>query len=208
MKVIPSHFLASWTALARHCARLAGRVLLIVCLAVSPALAQVETESSLDAADTGASRSLDAVDTGRSRSLEDLPETGSETPDIVGAGTEVTDDGESLDAADTGASETPDQIQAGAARASQPPPEPLGPLPAIHDGDFDAQAAAAERRVAQARSNLDYWDHAYADMIRRDDPVGAERVALIESRERAAADLESAQTHASQLVEKAAAAGQ
>lgn len=208
MTAVPSQFLAPWTVLAPRPARLAIRVLLLACLAVSPALGQVETESSLDAADTGASRSLDAVDTGRSLSPEDLPDTGSATPDIVGAGTEATDDGESLDAADTGASETPDAVQAGAARAPQAPPEPLGPPPPIHDGDYEAQATAAERRVAQARSNLDYWEHAYADMIRRDYPVGAERVALLQARERAAADLASAQRHASQLAQQAAAAGQ
>jgi hypothetical protein len=185
--------------------KLAGVALLMACLGAAPAGAQFE--KSLDDVDTGSSKSLDDVDTGASESLDDVPTaSGEDAPDGVGAAEENAAESESLDAADRGTSETPDEIESAGAVPPPDAPVALGPLPPLEDGDWDAQSDAAQARVAQAKSNAAYWDHRYADMIRRGYPTGAARVALIQSRDQAKADLAAAEERVAALRDRAGAA--
>lgn len=179
---------------------------LAACLAAGPAGAQ--QSESLDDVDRGESVSPDAVPTASGDTPAPVDEPGtedvvdSEAPDSSGTS-------ESLDGADTGATETPDAVDAADAQAiaSGAPSPPLGPTPPIVDGNFEDQAARAEDRVARARANVDYWDRAHADMIRRNFPVGAEREALLRSQAQAHADLTSATSYAAEIAARAAAAG-
>lgn len=181
-------------------------VLFAICLVTAPVSAQ--QSESLDDVDQGASVPLDEVPTASGETPDSVDEPGSE--DVVDSATPDEAPAESLDAADSGATATPDEVDAADASTLAPdaPSPPLGPPPAIVDGNFADQANLARDRMTRAQSNVAYWDHAYADMIRRNFPVGAEREALIGSRDQAHADLANAERYVAEVSSRAAAAGQ
>jgi hypothetical protein len=165
---------------------------------IVPAAAASEEDDSdlpfhdLDSVDTGEMHDLDGVDTGHTESLDSV--------DIGHT--------ESLDSVDTGHTETLDSVVERAyEHDAVPAARAPTPLPAIEDGNWEAQAKRSKAIIAAAEKRLSAANRTYGDMIRHDYPRGEARVQIIAERDAAERDLNDAWSYYGQIKKRATGAG-
>jgi len=98
---------------------------------------------------------------------------------------------DSLDGVDTGQTESLDSAERLRNDASSSP-GPAAPLPAIENGNWEAQAARAKQRIAAAEERLQRANAAYSEMRARGYPRGAAAEQIVTEREAAEGDLDDA----------------
>jgi hypothetical protein len=157
----------------------------------------------LDGVDTGHTESLDSVDTGQTESLDDVDTGHTESLDSVDTGHT-----ESLDGVDTGHTESLDSVVERAYENDEAPAAPSpAPLPAIEEGNWEAQAKRAKAIIATAEKRLEAANTTYGDMIRHDHPRGEARAQIIAERGAAERGLNDAWSYYGQIKKRASDAG-
>jgi len=158
----------------------------------------------LDDVDTGQTESLDSVDTGHTESLDSVDTGHTESLDSVDTGRM-----HDLEEVDTGHTETPDSVVERAYAHDETPAAPApAPLPAIEEGNWEAQAKRAKAIVAAAEKRLQAANTTYGDMIRHDHPRGEARAQIIAERKAAESGLNDAWSYYGQIKKRARDAGQ
>jgi hypothetical protein len=157
----------------------------------------------LDGVDTGHTETLDSVETGKTHSLDSADTGHTESLDSVDIGHT-----ESLDRVDTGHTETLDSVVERAyEHDAVPAARAPTPLPAIEDGNWEAQAKRSKAIIAAAEKRLSAANRTYGDMIRHDYPRGEARVQIIAERDAAERDLNDAWSYYGQIKKRATGAG-
>jgi hypothetical protein len=162
-----------------------------VLAAAAPAIAASDDDAdgpfhSLDSVDTGEMHSLDSVDTGQTETLDSVDAGQTETLDSVDAGQT-----ESLDAVEQRADESPPAAPAPRA------------LPAIQDGNWEAQAREAKGIIVAAEGRLREANKAYGNMMQRDYPRGEARAKIIAERDTAESSLNEAWAYYGEIKSRA-----
>jgi hypothetical protein len=98
---------------------------------------------------------------------------------------------DSLDAADTGQTESLDSADQ-RRNDSASAPGPAAPLPAVENGNWEAQAAQAKQRIAAAEERLRKANIAYSEMRARNYPRGEAAEKIVSEREAAEGALSDA----------------
>ena len=98
---------------------------------------------------------------------------------------------ESLDSVDTGRTESLDSVDQ-RRNDSAFSAAPARSHPALEDGNWEAQAARAKERIAEAEERLREANAAYSEMRARNHPRGAAAEQIVSERESAERDLNDA----------------
>lgn len=113
---------------------------------------------------------------------------------------------ESLDSVDEGRSDSLDSVER-RRNDSSSSPGPAAPLPAIENGNWEAQAERAKQRIAAAEERLRKANIAYSEMRARDYPRGEVAEQIVAERESAERGLNDAWDYFDRIKRAAREAG-
>jgi hypothetical protein len=116
------------------------------------------------------------------------------------------DNTHTLDSADEGRTESLDSADERRDDASVSP-APAAPIPAIEEGNWDAQTARAKEWIAKAEERLQQANAAYSEMRARSYPRGEAAEQIVAERESAERDLNDAWDYFARIKRAARDAG-